>query len=155
MDVKVKEQFLSETWFEYLQTLSGNEKPLWGKLSAQGMIEHMADSVVIAYGKQQYALQTPLEQIEKAKAFAMSDKEFKPNTSNTLMGEEPAPLRHSNIEDAIQELHDELSAFFTYYQNHPEGVVTNPFFGDLNYKEWVHLLYKHARHHLKQFGLIE
>jgi len=151
----IKEQFLSETWFEYLKTLSGNEKPLWGKLSAQGMVEHMADSVAVAYGKQSYDLQTPVELLEKAKAFAMSDKEFKPNTHNTLMSEEPAPLRHNNMQDAIEELHQEVTAFFSFYQNTPNHLVSNPFFGDLNYKEWVHLLYKHARHHLKQFGLIE
>ncbi|MCX7743175.1 MAG: DUF1569 domain-containing protein [Flavobacteriales bacterium] len=151
----IKEKFLSETWFDYLYALNGTEKPLWGKLSAQGMIEHMVDSVAIAYGKQVHALQTPPEMIEKAKAFAMSDKEFKPNTKNSLMGDEPAPLRHENIKDAIQELHQEVSSFFTFYHNYPQAIVTNPFFGDMNYKEWLHLLYKHARHHLKQFGLIE
>lgn len=151
----IKEKFLSETWFEYLNSLTGKEKPLWGKLSAQGMIEHMADSVAIAYGKQKLELQTPVELVEKAKAFAMSDKEFKPNTKNSLMSEEPAPLRHDNIKDAIQELHEEVSAFFSFYQHQPQAIVTNPFFGDMNYKEWVHLLYKHARHHLKQFGHIE
>jgi hypothetical protein len=29
----------------------------------------------------------------------------------------------------------------------------NPIFGDLNYEQNVRLLYKHALHHLRQFGL--
>jgi hypothetical protein len=30
----------------------------------------------------------------------------------------------------------------------------NPFFGDLNFAENVHLLHKHALHHLRQFGVV-
>jgi hypothetical protein len=40
-----------------------------------------------------------------------------------------------------------------FQENHMQQ-TRNPFFGDLNFEENVHLLYKHALHHLKQFGVM-
>ena len=147
-----KEQFLSEVFPEFLQSLKSEDQPLWGKLSSQGMIEHLSEAIANAYGKINIEKQLPEEQILKAKAFAMSDKEFKPNTQNALMSEIPAPLRNHSIQDAIQELHEELSAFFSFYQQQPNAICIHPFFGEMNYNEWVHLLHKHTLHHMKQFG---
>lgn len=67
----------------------------------------------------------------------------------------PAPLRNKTIQDAIEEVEKEIQPFFNFHKQHSGIIVQNPFFGDLNYEEWRHLLYKHAMHHLKQFGLIE
>jgi hypothetical protein len=86
------------------------------------------------------------------KDFLMSEKEFKPNTKNALMGEDPLPVRHVKISDAIAELESELKDFEKYFTSFPDARITNAFFGDLNYDEWVQLLHKHSMHHLKQFG---
>jgi hypothetical protein len=40
------------------------------------------------------------------------------------------------------------------YEETPGLKITNPVFGDLDYGLAVNLLYKHAVHHLKQFGII-
>jgi len=150
-----KEKFLTEEYIILLKKLKADEKPQWGVLSAQGMVEHMTDSIGIAWGRLNEPMQTPPEFVEKAKGFAMSDKPFKPNTKNSLMSETPAQLRHANLEEAIKELENEVLLFTTHYQFNLEASVTNPFFGDLNYGEWVHLLHKHATHHLKQFSVID
>ncbi len=65
----------------------------------------------------------------------------------------PAPLRFSTIADAVADYENEVSGFIKYYKPDPEKIVTNPFFGDLNFEEWLHLLQKHATHHLKQYNL--
>jgi len=150
-----KEKFLTEEYITLLKKLKADEKPQWGVLSAQGMVEHMTDSIGIAWERLKEPMQTAPESLEKAKGFAMSDKPFKPNTKNTYMSETPAPLRNANMEDAIQELENEILLFTTHYQFNEGAIVTNPFFGDMNYKEWVHLLHKHAIHHLKQFSVID
>lgn len=149
-----KQKFFAAEYLPLIKKLKGSEKPQWGKLSAQGMVEHMTDSIGIAWGRVKEPMVTPAEHLEKAKSFAMSDKEFRPDTRNTLMSETPAPLRHTSMEDATHELENEVFLFLSYYDFNPEAVVTNPFYGDLNYKEWLHLLHKHATHHLKQFAVI-
>ena len=149
-----KELFFKVDYISLLQQLNGDEKGNWGVLSAQGMIEHMSDSIAVASLRIVHALHTPPEQVERMKSFALSEKEFKPGTKNALMTEEAAPLRNKNIDDAILELKGEIDEFFRFYEHTPGKTVTNPFFGDLNYDEWLHVLYKHAIHHLKQFNLI-
>lgn len=148
-----KQRFFSGEYISHVRKLKGNEKPQWGSLSAQGMVEHMTDSIGIAWGRVKEPMVTAPEHLEKAKSFAMSDKEFRPNTKNTLMSDTPAPLRHKSMEDAVQELENEVFLFLSFYDFNPDAVVSNPFYGELNYREWLHLLHKHAGHHLKQFSI--
>jgi len=54
----------------------------------------------------------------------------------------------------VSELGREIALFMQYHKANPGINVTNPFFGDLNYEEWLHLEHKHARHHLRQFNLL-
>jgi hypothetical protein len=150
-----KEKFLTEEYITLLKKLKADAKSQWGVLSAQGMVEHMTDSIGIAWERLKEPMQTPPELLEKARSFALSDKDFKPNTKNSYMSEMPAPLRHANMEEAIQELENEIFLFTSHYKFNEGTVVTNPFFGDFNYEQWVHLLHKHAIHHLRQFSLIQ
>ena len=84
----------------------------------------------------------------------MSEKEFKPNTKNALMSDTPVPVKNNKMESAVIELEKELVAFVDYFDKNKGAVLTNSFFGDLNFEEWLHLLHKHAVHHSKQFRLL-
>ena len=150
-----KEKFLTEEYVTLLKKLKADTKPQWGVLSAQGMVEHMTDSIGVAWERLKEPMQTPPELLEKARSFALSDKDFKPNTKNSYMSETPAPLRHANMEEAIQELENEIFLFTSHYKFNEGTIVTNPFFGDFNYEQWLHLLHKHAIHHLRQFSLMQ
>lgn len=151
--MNIKEQFFKETYIPLLEQLSDNETGLWGVLSPQGMIEHMTDSIGVAYGRIKQKLITPPEHLEKMRAFVLSDTPFKENTKNALMPAEPLPLRKHSITEAIDELKNEISAFISFYEMHTGHKEMNPFFGELNYEEQLHLLHKHAWHHLKKFNL--
>ncbi len=85
-------------------------------------------------------------------AFVQSDKPFKENTPNALLPDEPLPAKYSSIQVAIAALQADIDQFFAHYNSNQGATVTNPFFGELNYDLQVQLLYKHAIHHLKQFG---
>ena len=118
------------------------------------MIEHFADSVRIASGKTAFAeIVTPSENLERVREFMLSAKPFRENTVNSLLPETPAPVKNPSVEDAFKELKEEIRFFFSEFENDDLQVTRNPFFGDLNYEQNVHLLYKHASHHLRQFGL--
>ena len=149
-----KEQFFKEEFIPLLKKLKGGEKGKWGVLSPQGMIEHMTDSIGVAWGRIDLPLHTPENVLQRYRDFALSDKEFKPDTKNALMTAEAPPLRNNNITTAVAELEKEIESLLIFHKAKPDAIVLNPFFGDFNYNEWIYLLYKHAVHHLKQFDLM-
>jgi len=149
-----KSEFLQHEIPRLLQKISPDTAPVWGKMNVQQMIEHMSDSVRIANGRDPKDCVTPPEHLPKMQAFMMSDKPFKENTINIQMPETPDLCRFDRIEDAIGELQQELDEFINVFDQDKMKVITNPFFGDLNFDEWTQLLYKHFLHHLRQFGVV-
>jgi hypothetical protein len=150
-----KENFLRTKLVTCLQRLDPSTPARWGKFSVQSMIEHYAgDAVRNANGRLKIeSIVTPPEHLERMREFMMSDKPFKENTKNPLMKEEPEPLRYKTVQAAIGALQQELIYFFEAFEKDPMMVLRNPFFGDLNFEQNVQLLYKHALHHLRQFGV--
>lgn len=149
-----KIDFLRQKFIPLLQQVPSETAGLWGKMTLQQMIEHFSDSVRIASGKVAVAdVLTPPEQLEKMRLFLESDKPFRQNTVNALMPEVPAPVKNNSMIDAINELQAELNFFFEIFEENNLQVTRNPFFGDLNFEQNVQLLYKHALHHLNQFGM--
>jgi hypothetical protein len=150
-----KAEFLRSRFVPLLQQIPTETKAAWGKMTLQQMIEHFADSVRIASGKTAHAdILTPPEQLDRMRAFLESEKPFRENTSNALMSEVPAPVRNPSRDEALKELKKELEFFFSVFEKNNLQVTRNPFFGDLNYEQNIQLLYKHALHHLKQFGIV-
>ena len=149
-----KIEFLQIEFPRLLATLNADTKGSWGVLNALQMVEHLTDSFSFATGKNNQVLLSPPERVESMKAFAISDKEFKPNTKNVLMSEMPADTRAPTIEIAIASLKKTISDFILYFEKNKGATLTNPFFGDMNYEEWLALLYKHSVHHCKQFRLL-
>jgi hypothetical protein len=49
-------------------------------------------------------------------------------------------------------LEKDINHFVTVFEYEPDLRILNPFFGNLNMDEWIHLLHKHAMHHLRQFN---
>jgi hypothetical protein len=150
-----KENFLRTKLVTYLQRLDPATPPRWGKMGVQQMIEHLGgDAVRNASGRLKFdQILTPPERLDVMREFMMSEKPFKENTKNVLMKEEPAPLRYKTVQGAIGALQQELILFFEAFEKDPQLVTRNPFFGDLNFEQNVQLLYKHALHHLRQFGV--
>lgn len=150
-----KENFLRTRFVRHLQQLHPSTPPRWGKMSVQQMIEHYAgDSIRIASGRLVFEnFTTPAESLSRAKEFLMSEKPFQENTKNPLLGEEPAPLQYKTVQAAIGNLQQELIYFFEIFEKNPGLITRNPFFGNLNFDENVQFLYKHALHHLRQFGV--
>lgn len=150
-----KENFLRTKLVRYLQQLDPATPPRWGKMTVQQMVEHFGgDAVRNANGRLKIeTIITPPENLQRMREFMMSDKPFKENTKNPLLGEEPSPLRYKTIQAAIGALHQELIYFFEAFEKNPQFISRNPFFGDLSFEQNVQLLYKHAQHHLRQFGV--
>jgi hypothetical protein len=148
-----KNDFLKYRFVPLLRQIPSDTPPAWGKMTLQQMIEHFADYMRIASGKTVYTdIITPPGNLQRMRDWIMSDKPFRENTANPLMPEVPAPVRNPSVEDALRELDTEMKYFFTVFEQNNLNTTRNPFFGDLNFEQNVQLLYKHALHHLKQFG---
>lgn len=145
--------FLKKELIPLLQKIEPGTNPLWGKMNLQQMIEHFSGAIKIATGTLQLPGTTEPKDSSKNYSFLMSDKPFKENTANPLLSEEPYALRNHTLQASIGELQGNLLEFFRTFENEEGKRVLNAFFGHLNYEEQIQLLYKHALHHLKQFGI--
>lgn len=150
-----KAEFLRSGYTPMLSVLAADAPRKWGKMNVQQMIEHMSDYVRIASGRTPMEIITPEEKLPRLHLFLASDKPFPENTPNVLMPETPNPERHATKQDAVTELQQELDHFFAVHGQEAGRKTANPFFGMLDYDLQVHLLYKHAMHHLRQFGAVE
>ena len=130
-------------------------QPLWGKMSAQHMIEHLSGVNYLALGKITAKLEIPEEQVPRSQEWLASDKMFRKNIRMEALPEEPAPLRFADIEEAKSKAKGTLQRFKAHFDQHPDFEAMHPAFGVLGRSQWEQFLYKHYRHHLAQFGIIE
>lgn len=151
---KEKLNYIKTEAIQLLKTLKGNEKPAWGVMNAQQMIEHLCDALDDAAGINNHRILTPADKLEGFRSFLMSEKDFKPNTKNLLMNDTPATVKYQNIEDAIHHLEKRIENFEASFYGNENKKIVNPFFGELNFEENIQLLHKHIKHHLRQFNLI-
>ncbi|MEZ4687569.1 MAG: DUF1569 domain-containing protein [Bacteroidia bacterium] len=132
-----------------------NSQPRWGKMTAQHMLEHLSGVNYLALGKITAKLEIPEEQVPRAQAWLASDKMFRKNIRLDALPEEPSPLRFADIEEAKSKAKGTLQRFKSHFDQQPEFKAMHPAFGMLTRDQWEQFLYKHYRHHLAQFGIIE
>jgi hypothetical protein len=151
---KERLDFLQQKFIPLLRNANPALPPKWGRMSFQHMVEHMVLVFKNANGKLKVEeMKTPTEKVQAFQDFIMSDKEFRENTKSPSFPEDPLPLHFATAEEGINKLEKEITDFVNVYEAAPGLKIRNPVFGDLDYELAANLLYKHAIHHLKQFGL--
>jgi hypothetical protein len=150
-----KENFLRTRLVRHFQQLEPSRKPLWGKMNVHQMIEHFTeDALRVANGRNKFEeIITPANLLQPYRDFLMSDRPFKENTINPLLPSEPVNSQYNTIQAAIGALQLELIHFFDVFAKNPQLETRNPIFGDLGFDQNVQLIFKHAVHHLRQFGV--
>lgn len=145
--------FLKNELIEHLRSIVPTTEPLFGKMNVHQMIEHLAYAFRQASGLIPLPAANNEEITGKMYAFLISDKPFRENTPNRYLPDVPLPAVHASISDSLLDLQQAIDVFFSCFHNRPEKTVFNPFFGQLNFDDSVQLLFKHTRHHLKQYGV--
>lgn len=148
-----KFDFLQNKFIGLAEKIDPEQKPLWGKMNAQQMWEHVAQFFEVSTNKRHFPLATPEEYLPKYREFLWSEKEFKENTKASMLPEEPQPLMFEEYKDSLNFLRQEMEEFFSFYKNQPHGTVQHPAFGNLSFEDWIQLHHKHVIHHLKQFNV--
>ena len=138
----------------YLNQLNKKQKPDWGNMSSQRMIEHLSDIVLISRSlNHEFSLKINPEKIERAQDFIISDKPLPRNVKVSFASEENK-IRNENISKAILEFESEWGKYQEFFKSNPNVKTLHPYFGKLDFKLWNLLHAKHFTHHFIQFDLL-
>ncbi len=150
--------FLQST-SDLLLQLKADQVPVFGRMSAQHMVEHLVLLFKVSRGRIKAPLSVPEEQLEKRRAWLMSDKQMRPGAKMPGTGDETPlpPLRFESLSAAQKEYEKELATFYSYYEaeENKDSKEMHPMFGLLNLAEWEQFHQKHIKHHLRQFELYQ
>jgi hypothetical protein len=133
-----------------VEKLTPETKPLWGSMNVSQMLAHMANAAKMPTGE--------LKTTRAPFPFSLIGMLIK----NKVLGE--GPLRKNSptakelkVTDP-KEFQVEKNNFINAVKKLGEGekvavAPAHPFFGKITAKEWGRINYKHADHHLSQFGV--
>jgi hypothetical protein len=147
--VKVAYEFL-----EALNDLKPESKPLWGKMTAQHMVEHLIFAVQMGNEKLFLECFNPPEKLPLMKRILMSNKPLPKLFVNPVIGSDLMELKYHNLEEAKSNLRKEADDYYSYFEKNPGAKLVNVTFGELNFAEWEVFHKKHFSHHFNQFGLL-
>lgn len=137
-----------------LQKLCNNSEPLFGNMNAQQMIEHLSTVTQIPNGNLKIAVFVDDEKAARRKPFLNTDNEIQVGFKAPFLSENPVPLKFNSIDEAIDDLIQQVAIFFEVFEKDKTRKVIHPFFGELDFEYWKKFQIKHFTHHFKQFGLI-
>ncbi len=140
-------------FLEILENLDKKKSASWGKMTPQRMIEHLSDCIYMSCGIGNHELLIPEEKIKGMQAFLISDKEM-PQNIQVPFAKENTPLRNTDIELALDEFTMAWVDFEEMYSEDSKKTALHPYYGNLNYEQWLLLHSKHFTHHFTQFGLM-
>jgi hydroxymethylglutaryl-CoA reductase len=150
------EQFLKEEFPAILEKLAADDQPVWGKMSAQQMVEHLSGVILISNGRFEAPAMYEEEKLKRNYSFIIEAKNrLKRNTKAPILPAEPMPLRFASLAEAKEKLLQTVNSFFSYYNANPEAKQMHPAFGMLNFEEWTYFHTIHSQYHLEQFSLYE
>jgi hypothetical protein len=135
-----------------LNKLGVDSKPLWGKMSAQHMVEHLILSYRISNDTIKVKIESDEKTLPTLKRFLLSDKPLPKLFINPIIGENLLPLELGSIKSAKEVLLLEMTKYEKHFRSSPESTPTHPIFGNLNKTEWDIFHKKHIEHHFAQFG---
>ena len=140
---------------DIIKNLSVDSSPLWGKMTAQHMVEHLTFTVMFSNGKTPQRLYFTQEKAELIKTFVVySDKDLTKGFKAPMLGDDLPELQNPDIQTAVENLFVELERLDNYFVLNPDAKPTNPTMGELDRHEWIKFHNKHFTHHFRQFNLI-
>ncbi len=141
---------------EALDKLSEESKPKWGILTPQHLVEHLEEGYRILSGEiQDFEIATPEKIREKVHDSLYNYEKFPRNSHFPTMKKGTLEdLKHPDLETAKKKFWEAREQYKTFFKEHPDAVLKNLVFGELNRYESYLLERKHLNHHFEQFGLL-
>jgi hydroxymethylglutaryl-CoA reductase len=138
----------------YLSKLNRASIPSFGLMNAQQMIEHLSAVTQIANGNWVVNTFVSDEKSARRKPFLNTDTELQTGFKASFLAEEPNALKFKSIQEAIDDLVNQVALFVKVFKFDAKRTIVHPFFGDLDFDDWQKFQVKHFTHHFKQFGLV-
>ena len=144
-----------EEIFDTIDKFNEDAKPLFGKLTPQHVLEHLMMSLHISTNKKIVEFNGNQEVADKVKATLIyTDAEVPQGVKNPIMTDDLPALKFATIEEAKQELKNELEYFYEYKNKNPNATSVHMRMNVLTIDEWTTMHGKHFAHHFKQYGLL-
>ena len=154
-DPAVRDRFFRHDLEQGLAALDERATARWGRMTAQQMVEHLEWGFELSTGRAAVECTVPQERRERFKSFLRDNTPMMHEFRNPVLAAGLPALRHGGLPEARAALAGEVTRFVDYERSAPNAVHTHPVFGPLTAEEWARAHFKHAYHHLLQFGLIE
>ncbi|WNJ19633.1 DUF1569 domain-containing protein [Pontibacter sp. G13] len=149
-------QFIQQESLALLNSLTDDAIPRWGLMQAQHMVEHLGMFFRLSQKPMPLSSRPP-EYLEKSRAFLFSNQPFPLNVKipHLMEPEVLPPFRYTSLNIAKNKLRGQIEAFYRKFEDEPNFKNSHPIFGELDFEGWQVFHYKHVRHHLAQFDLID
>jgi oxepin-CoA hydrolase/3-oxo-5,6-dehydrosuberyl-CoA semialdehyde dehydrogenase len=154
-DAGVRDRFLRDVLGRSLAALEPGMRPHWGAMTAQQMVEHLQWGFEVSTGRVNLECTVPEAKRARMKPFLFDDTPMMHEFRNPALAAGLPALRHPGLSEARFALAAEVRCFLDYERSSPAAVHTHPVFGPITVEDWARAHFKHAYHHLLQFGLIE
>jgi hydroxymethylglutaryl-CoA reductase len=137
-----------------LITLKPEDRPVFGKMNSQQMIEHLSAVTQIANGNWPLDVFVSEDKSARRKVFLDTENELQIGFKASFLSEEPKELLFNSIDESIVDLIHQLEKFVSVFAEDKNRTMVHPFFGELDVEYWKKFQVKHFTHHFKQFGLV-
>lgn len=135
-----------------LKRLNPDQKPLWGKMTLQHMVEHLIKTMQASINEITLQIFTEERKIPVIKRLFFGDRPLPREFINPAIGTNLLPLEFSDLNTAINELEKILIRYEKFFEDNPGIKTVHPVFGYLTKEEWDIFHRKHFFHHISQFG---
>ena len=136
-----------------LNQLQPDQKPLWGKMTPQHMVEHLYKAVQASINEINLNVFTEERKIPILKKLFLGERALPKEFMNPAIGPELLTLEFKDLNNAIIEFENVQKRYEQFFINNPSVKTAHPIFGYLTKEEWDIFHQKHYKHHLAQFGL--
>ena len=136
-----------------LTQLKPDQKPLWGKMTPQHMVEHLYKAVQSSINEISLNVYTEERKIPILKKLFLGERLLPKEFMNPAIGPELMQLEFEDLNKAINELRNVMQRYEQFFIDNPSIKTAHPIFGHLIKAEWDTFHQKHFKHHLSQFGL--
>jgi hypothetical protein len=143
----ITDKLIADQLINRINALDENSRPQWGKMNTYQMLRHLIMWEEMAMGKTLYK-QSFIGRLfgKLALKDILKDGPLKPNLP-TVPG-----FKISGDGDIATEKIQLTGLIKSHLQYAGQGFL-HPFFGELTPEQAGHIAYKHADHHLRQFGV--
>lgn len=132
-----------------VERLTPDHTPAWGKMNAGQMMAHLNDAMRMATGELPTSpKESPFRRwpIKQLLVYVLPWPKGAPTAPELLARLDGANLKAEQAE--FKKIADRLAA-----KSPDDQWPEHPAFGELTHKAWGVLKYRHADHHLRQFGV--